>query len=235
MFNNKPVLALIPARGGSKGLPGKNIMLFAGKPLIAWTIEEAKKSKYIDRLIVSTDSEEIAEISRKFGAEVPFLRPEKISTDSASTIDVIEDALNRLINFQSSSFEYCILLQPTSPLRTVKHINESFGLLNKNDQSDSVISVQAIKENPHWMKKINENGFLEDLLDTNDNYNRRQDLPNYYRFNGAIYLFSIKSFLKSKKIMSKKTLPYIMGEKSSVDIDTLSDFERAIDLFKSKE
>ncbi|MBC8555357.1 MAG: acylneuraminate cytidylyltransferase family protein, partial [Candidatus Brocadiales bacterium] len=146
MINNKRILAIIPARGGSKRLPRKNILDLAGKPPIAWSIEAALGSKYIDRVIVSTDDEEIAGISRKYGADVPFMRPNKLATDESSSVDVVLHVINTLKEKGRES-EYIMLLQPTSPLRTMENIDEAVELL-QSSSSDAVISVCEAEHSP---------------------------------------------------------------------------------------
>ena len=167
MLKNKKILAIIPARGGSKGLPGKNIKKLAGKPLIAWTIDQAKKSKYIDKLIVSTDSKEIAEISKKYGAEIPFLRSKKLAQDNSSIYDVIFDAIN-WFKKNNIDFDLIILLEPTSPLRENNDIDNAVELfINNWDKANSLVSVSEIHlENPFITLKI-KGKFIKPLLKTN--------------------------------------------------------------------
>lgn len=228
MINNKSILAIIPARGGSKGIPRKNIKLLNGKPLIAYTIEEALKSKYIDRIVVSTEDEEIASVSKSYGAEVPFLRPKELAKDDTPTIDSILYNVNEL----KEKFDYICLLQCTSPLRQATQIDEAIELSSKKD-GDSVVSVCESEVNPYWMKKI-ENDKMIDFVYNSPNYTRRQDIPMIYRLNGAIYICKTESLLKNKSWYSKVTVPFIMDRITSVDIDDIVDFKFAEYLIKEK-
>lgn len=225
MYKNKRILALIPARGGSKGLPGKNILSFCGKPLLAWSIEQAKKSKFIDTVIVSTDSESIAAIADKFGAEVPFLRPKNISGSSAKTIDAIFHALN-FFDKKMGTFDYVILLQPTSPLRTEQDIDKAISLCFKND-AKAVISVCKTEHSPLWSvrlpKSLSMKGFINPVVANKP----RQSLPDFYRINGAIYFSSTSYLRKNNGFLGIDTIAYVMSRECSVDIDTKLDFEFA--------
>ncbi|MCK4825372.1 acylneuraminate cytidylyltransferase family protein, partial [bacterium] len=187
-MNNKTILALIPARGGSKGIPKKNIKPLLGKPLIAWTIEQAKKSKYFDIIIVSTDSEEIAKISEKYGAEVPFLRPKQLARDSSPTIDAIMHALN-WFEERGEYFDIVVLLEPTSPLRKENDLDNAIELFIKNiDKADSLVSVGEVHlENPYIMKKI-EHGYAKSFMEIDEDMYQRQQLPKVYFPYGVVYL-----------------------------------------------
>lgn len=165
MIGNKCVVAIIPARGGSKGIPRKNIKNLNGKPLIAYTIEEALKSKYVDRVIVSTEDLEIAEISKSFGAEVPFFRPKELAQDDTPGIEPIIHAINYLLNDENYNFDYVMCLQCTSPLRNSKQIDEAI-LEMYNKDADSAVSVCESEVNPYWMKVI-KNGKMVDYLNDN--------------------------------------------------------------------
>lgn len=222
MIGNKKILAIIPARGGSKGLPGKNIRLLNGKPLIVHTIEAALKSKYIDKVIVSTDDSEIMNISKLYGAEVPFLRPKKLATDNSSSIDVVIHCIKWLQNNECKSYDYICLLQCTSPIRNVNHIDESIELLN-DENIDSIVSLTEVEESPYWMKII-DNGRVKPLLQNNNEYTRRQDLPKVYKLNGAIYINSCNDILENKRLYSNEAMPFVMDLEHSMDIDTLEDF-----------
>jgi len=232
MIDGKSVLAIIPARGGSKGVPRKNIKDLCGKPLIAWTIEEALKSKYIDRTIASTEDGEIAEISRKYGAEVPFLRPKELAKDDTPTVDVIIDLINRLEQYEGYKPDYVCVLQCTSPFRKSKHIDEGLEQLINSD-GDFIIGVCESEINPFWMKKI-ENGKLLNFMEDSPTYNRRQDLPTIYRLNGALYIGRTDMLVENKNWYTGNTLPYIMRNKDSIDIDTIMDFKFAELLMKEK-
>lgn len=232
MINNQTVLAIIPARGGSKGVPRKNIRDFCGKPLIAWTIEEALKCKYIDRLLVSTEDQEIAAVAKKYGAEVPFLRPEDLARDETPGIEPVLHAISWLREHEKFSPDLTCTLQCTSPFRKAYQISEALEKLVAGPY-DSIISVCESEVNPYWMKKI-EDGKLKDFMPTGINYTRRQDLPKVYRLNGALYLAWTSLLVRNKNWYTEKTIPYVMDKASSLDIDDLLDFKIAEYLMKEK-
>jgi len=217
------VVAVIPARGGSKRLPKKNILELAGKPLIAWTIEAALKSKSISDVIVSTEDIEIAKIARQFGAKVPYMRSDALATDYTKSIDVVLDLIRR-INF---SYKYIALLQPTSPLRTAIHIDESIEVLKKND-ADAVVSVCKLDYPVEWSNVLPQNGAMDAFFDKNILNMRSQDFPNRYRLNGAIYIIKKNKVKKDGGfVLEKGTYAYLMDRQCSVDIDTKLDFTLA--------
>ncbi len=220
MYKNKKFLAIIPARGGSKGIPNKNIMDICGKPLIAYTIEAAKKSKYIDEFVVSTDSASIKVVAEKYGAKVPFLRPQELSSDTAKSIDVVLHTIDFYKN-KNMNFDYILLLQPTSPLRTFKHLDEAIEKLIEANRN-SLISVREVDENPVIMRTI-QAGKLREVISFGGTNLRRQDLPAFYIFNGAIYINSSDMLVNEKKFVDEDTIPYVMDRESSVDIDTMLD------------
>ena len=222
MIGQQRLLAIIPARGGSKRLPRKNILDLAGKPLIAWTIEAALNSKYIDRLVVSTDDQEIANISIKYGAEVPFLRPKSLATDDSPSIDTVINVLGE-IEIIDQHYDYIVLLQPTSPLRTEIDIDKAIELLEKKS-ADSVISVCEVDHPPHCNNTLPDDGNMQ-LFFRKDNANKRsQDFDIYYRLNGAIYIVKIGRLLKEESLFLKtNTFAYCMDAYSSVDIDKEED------------
>lgn len=232
MIGENKILAIIPARGGSKGIPNKNIKLINGKPLIAHTIEEAIRSKYIDKIIVSTDDAEIAKISRQYGAEIPFMRPPHLAKDDTPGIEPIIHALN-WFKSNNQEFDYVICLQCTSPFRKVEQVDEALEKLMKSN-SDSIVSVCESEVSPYWMKKI-ENGEMKDFLNDIPFYGRRQDTPKIYRLNGAIYISNIETLSKNKSWYSENTLAYIMDRESSIDIDDMIDFKFAEFLMKERE
>lgn len=223
MIKGQRILALIPARGGSKRLPGKNILNFSGKPLIAWSIEAALKSKYIDRVVVSTDDNEIAEVGRKYGANVPFIRPKKIASDEATTIDVALHAINALKNM-GQVYELIILLQPTSPLRVTEDIDRLIEL-SIESKSDCVVSVCEAEHNPLWCNTLPASKSLSGFLEEKIINKRSQDLDKYYRLNGSMYLCNINRLVSENTFFLKdKIIAYEMSQESSVDIDTRLDF-----------
>jgi len=219
---DKKILAIIPARGGSKGVIRKNVRNLAQKPLIAYTIEAAKTSKYLDRIIVSTDDEEISCVSKNYGAEVPFLRPIELAQDDTPGIEPILHCLEWLVNEQGYVPDYVCLLQCTSPLRNQYQINEAIEEM-LNEDADSIVSVYESDKSPYWMKKI-EDGKLKNFLDSNKDYTRRQDIPKAYMLNGAIYICKTDVLIKNKSWYSENTIPFIMDKITSVDIDDINDF-----------
>ena len=224
----KKILSIIPARGGSKGVPRKNIKNLNGKPLIAWTIESSKNSKCIDRLIVSTEDKEISEISQKYGAEVPFLRPDEFSKDDTPGIEPIIHVINYMKNNHNYYPDYVMALQCTSPLRNEKHIDEAIELILSNENADSLISVTEVEHTPYWNKLIDDKGFLSDFIKYDKSkLSRRQDFEKVYRLNGAIYIAKTDMLLTQRTFETKNTISYIMDKKSSVDIDTIEDFNLA--------
>jgi CMP-N-acetylneuraminic acid synthetase len=208
------ILAIIPARGGSKGIPNKNIRLLVGKPLIAWSIDEALKSKYINRVIVSTDSDKLAYVSERHKAET-VKRSDRLATDTAKVIDVALDLLN-FLKKQKYEPDIIILLQPTSPLRTVQDIDKSIRIFLEG-KCESVVSFYE-SDSIAWSFKI-ERGYAKPFLGKKYLKTRRQDLPNIYLPNGAIYVCTPKSLFKYKSFYGKKVLPYIMSKNRSIDID----------------
>jgi len=230
MINDKKILGIIPARGKSKRLPNKNVLPINDKPLIAWTIEAALASKYIDRVVVSTDDKKIAEMSLKLGADIPFMRPKKLATDKSSSVDVVLHLLEKLEE-NGEFYDFIILLQPTSPLRTVQNIDESIELLESKNV-DGVISVCEVNHSPLWCNIIPEDGDLSNFLDEEISKKRSQDLEQYYRLNGAIYICDTKR-LKDERVffIRSKCLAYKMPQEQSVDIDTKFDFMQAEFLF----
>lgn len=221
----KKILAIIPARGGSKGVPRKNIKEICGKPLISYTIEAAKRSKYIDRVIVSTDDIEIETVSKNYGAEVPFLRPNELAGDNSPTIDCVIDVIKRLKIDEGYFPDYIALLQCTSPLRDENHINEAVEEL-MNSKMDGIVSINEVENNPYWTNVIN-NGRLEYFLEEGKKITRRQDLPKIYAMNGAIYIISTEVLIKEKTFEPDNICGYIMNSTESVDIDELLDFKIA--------
>ena len=222
MIKKNKVLAIIPARKGSKRLPNKNKLDLNGKPLIAWTIESAMKSIYIDDIAISTNDEDIVEIAKLYDIDVPFLRPEELSSDKASTMDVIFHT----INFYKSigiCYDIIILLQPTSPLRTSVDIDNSFKLLSKDIKA--IVSVCELDHSPLWSNVLPTNNSLEFFLKEDVQGLRSQDLPQYYRLNGAIYLSRINYLKTNNFFFGNQSKAYIMSTNNSLDIDTKLDFE----------
>jgi len=225
MYRNKKILALIPGRGGSKGLSGKNIKAFLGKPLIAWTIEQAQASKYLDKIIVSTDNIKISKIALKYGAEVPFLRPKKLATSSAKIATVLMHALD-FFEKKLCKFDFIMLLQPTSPLRKPEDIDKAIEFLFRK-KAQTVVSVCPAEHHPFWCCNLKEDGKIKSFLNQSALNRNRQELPAYFRLNGAIYLAKTSFFRKNRKFITKDTYAYKMHYQYSVDIDNELDFDYA--------
>ena len=221
MLKNKTFLAIIPARGGSKRLPRKNILNLCGKPLISWSIEAGLKSKYIDKVVVSSDDTEILNISNEFKVQV-IKRPNELASDTSTSFDVVQHAIDNL-----ESYEYILLLQPTSPLRNENHIDKAIEIL-KEKNADAVISVCEMNHNPLWSNTLDDSLSMEGFISNNLLNNRSQDLKKYYRLNGAIYLCKTDKLLIEKSFFLKKNIfAYVMNSNNSIDIDTKEDFELA--------
>jgi len=217
------MLAVIPARGGSKGVPGKNIKELAGKPLIVYTIEAALDSNIFEKVIVSTDSEEIADIAEKNGAEVPFFRPDDLSGDLVSSDDVIIHALD-FYKQRKVEFNSVCKLQPTSPLRSSEHLKDAYNLFCKK-KANFLVSVCECEHSPMWSGILDENLSLDNFIGDNVKRLCRQELPTFYRLNGAIYMGLTKTFYENRSFLGKKGFAYIMKQDVSIDIDSELDFK----------
>ena len=220
-------IAIIPARSGSKGLPNKNVLMLGNKPLIAYTIEAALKSKEFERVIVSTDSLEYKYIAKKFGAEV-FMRSEELSNDKASSFIVVEDVLKRTDN----EIDYFVLLQVTSPFRNENHIKESINLFENNfNNCDYLVSMQKSDKSSSLIKPIYDNSLKEYKIDYS-NYSRQK--YDEYHPNGAIFIGKVEEYLKQKHFFGEKSIAYFMNKEDSIDIDDSLDFEIAITILNKK-
>jgi CMP-N-acetylneuraminic acid synthetase len=220
----RSLLAVIPARSGSKGLPNKNIANCLGKPLIHWTIEAAKKSSYVDKLCISTDSEKIALVSRQAGGNVPFMRPKHLAGDDSSLLDVVKHAWESCTDEGGNQYDYVLVLQPTSPLRNERHINaaiETFFKLVKND-SDKLASVYEVSQKYGWLMNLNsQNGYINFCMNVTSKNPQRQKLEKYFLPNGAIFI--IKGSEIEKGFYSANTIPFVMSINDSIDIDSVED------------
>lgn len=214
------LIGLIPARGGSKGIKRKNIKEIFGKPLIAWTIRQAIETKSLDKVIVSTDDEEIANISVDFGAEVPFIRPKRISLDDSPGILNVLNLLEEIPETRK-----ILYLQPTSPLREIEDIINIIELQNKHD-AESCISISKAPKHPSWMYKLESNKKMNPIL-TEGTVSRRQDLSEVYVINGALYLGNAEFYKREKKFINSETIGYIMPKDRSIDIDDMDDWRLA--------
>ena len=217
MIGNKKVLAVIPARGGSKGLPNKNLQQLGGKPLLVWTIEAANQSKYIDRLILSSEDPTIIATAKAHHCEVPFIRPRELAADETSGVAPILHALQQLPNY-----DYVVVLQVTSPLRSAVDIDGAIAHC-ENEQAPACVSVVAVKKNPYWMYTLSDNRRLVPLLGGKQ-YLRRQELPAVYCLNGAVYVARSEFLQQQQTFLTSETVAFPMPEERSVDID------RALDL-----
>lgn len=222
-------IAIIPARSGSKGLKDKNIRLLNGKPMLAYSIEAAIKSRVFDSVYVSTDSEIYADIGRKYGAEIPFLRSEQLSTDTAKSWDVVLDALFRYENL-GKRFDMVTLLQPTSPLRDAEEIRNAYEEYQVK-KAKAVVSVCEMEHSPLWSNTLPENLSMDQFVKPQDNQ-ARQRLQTYYRINGAIYMVDVMFLKQDKNIYRQGCFAYIMDGKKSIDIDAQMDFDMAEMLMK---
>ncbi len=219
MINGGKVLAVIAARGGSKGLPGKNIRPVAGRPLIAWSIAAAQASQYIDRTVLSSDDDAIMQAARTCGCEAPFRRPAHLASDEATSISVLLHALDEL-----PGFEYVVLLQATSPLRTAADIDAACAMLAQSG-APACVSVCLAEQSPYWMYRLSAGYELQALLEAPAGATRRQDLPAVYTLNGAVYVARADWLRQTGSFMGPQTVAHVMPAARSIDIDTLEDFE----------
>ena len=213
-------LALIPARGGSKGIPRKNCRLLAGKPLIAWSIEAALASPYIDSVVVSTDDQEIADISRQYGAQVPFMRPSELAQDDSPGMAPVLHALEQL-----PQFDHILLLQPTSPLRTLGEVNRCIEFAVAR-QAKAVVSVNESAQSPYWMYRLDVDSYLSQLIPSSE-FTSRQQLPPVFSLNGALYFANCEWLKKTQTFLTHETLGFVMPIEQSLDIDTPFDWKIA--------
>ena len=221
MYKNKKFLAIIPARGGSKRLPHKNVLDLNGKPLIAYSIEAGLNSSYIDKVVVTSDDDEILTISKKYGA-VTINRPDELASDAATTFDAIKHTVDNC-----EKYDYIVLLQPTSPLRNEKHLDEAVELL-ESKKSNAVVSVCEMEHSPLWSNTLDESLSMAGFLKDEALNKRSQDLEKYYRLNGAIYICKTEKLLEEKSFFLKENIyAYVMDRENSIDIDEEIDFKIA--------
>lgn len=213
------VIAIIPARGGSKGIPRKNLVNFSGKPLMQWTIDAALESKYITDVVVSSDDDEILNEAQKTKEVLALKRPIELAQDTSKTEPVLTHVLESL---NGRKYDYLILLQPTSPLRTSKDIDLAFEKL-LNSEGTSLISVCELEHHPYKSFKIDEKGYLQGIINNNYPFYPRQELAKTYRANGAIYIIEEAAFMKKNTLLTNKTTHFEMSIESSLDIDTIND------------
>lgn len=217
MIDGKTVLAVIPARGGSKKLPRKNVIPVMGKPLLAWTVDEARKSRYIDRVVLSSDDDEIIDVARRLGLEVPFRRPAELAMDDTPTNDVLLHLLAKI-----QGYDYLVLLQITSPMRTAEDIDGCIEDCVKANAS-SCVSICLAEKNPYYFRTLDSQKRLQPLIGSSHHIGRRQDLPDVYVINGAVYVAPVHSFIEHKTFFTPETRGYVMPAERSIDIDTQKD------------
>lgn len=220
------ILAIIPARAGSKGLPKKNSMVLNGKPLISWTIDAALDSSVFSQVVVSTDCPKLAEIANQCGANVPFLRPASLSTDSALTSDVIIHALEHF-KCRGSEFDIVVLLQPTSPLRTSDDILRALEYFVTQKDKSSLVSVCEAPSKIGWLLSEADNGRIRFCFEVSPINLSRQNLPRYFLPNGAIFISWVRSFFKEQTFYTENSVKFLMPAERSIDIDTQEDFVEA--------
>lgn len=218
MIGERKVLALIPARGGSQRLPGKNILSVCGRPLLAWSIDAARGSRCIDRVVLSSEDEAIIAAARACGCEVPFRRPDVLASDTASTTDVVLHALDAL-----PGYDVVVLLQPTSPLRTASDIDaacEKFA----TSSAPACVSVSRVEQNPYWMYRLGDDDALLPIIEPSEAA-RRQDLPDVYMLNGAVYIAATAWLRQTRTFLTRDTVAHVMPVDRALDIDTAADLE----------
>ena len=224
MYKNKTFLAIIPARGGSKGLLGKNIKELCGKPLIAWSIETGLKSKYLDEVVVSTDYQNIANIAKQYGASVPFLRPDYLANDTATSFDAIKHTIDYYKNELNKEFDYIVLLEPTSPLREIDDIDKSIEQLLNSDASSIVGISKTEDQNPAFLINKNDKSFITGYENKDMKVFRRQDIKDVYFFEGTIYISKTNILVDKKAFYHDDTIGYVVPKYKSLEIDDIDDF-----------
>lgn len=233
-MQNSSILTIIPARAGSKRVVNKNIKLLHGKPLIQWTIDAALQVSDLSEIMVSTDSKQISDIAESAGAKVPFIRPKKLAQDTSSSAAVVQHAIE-YYRKQDQVFDYVLLLQPTSPLRTALHIQQAIDLC-VGKQANGIVSVCKTEHSPLWANTITPDGDMSGFVPKQLLNVRSQDLPTYYRLNGAIYLAKVSAFEQENTfLLSEKLFSYHMDSESSVDIDEELDFDLAQLIMERKD
>ena len=229
MINKQKVLGIVPARSGSKGLKNKNVLNFKGHPLLTWPLRALKENKIVDKVLVSTDSEEYQKLALEYGAEAPFLRPKRISSSSASTFDVLEHAI-KFYQKQNQYFEYIVMLEPTSPLTTSEDISDCLKLLHrKRKNADALISVgKLIDTHPSFSIKIDKNSFMNPYVGFKKfSALRRQELEDLYFLDGSIYISKIETLLKKRSFHHERTIAKEMPKFKNIEIDSIEDFHIA--------
>jgi len=232
MIEGKRILAIVPARGGSKGLPGKNILPICGKPLISWSIDKARRSRYLDLILVTTDSEEIAGIAKESGAYVPFLRPPELASDYSSTYDAIRHALNFMEKSENQRFDYVVLLEPTSPLREDDDIDRMLEkLLAHQNEFDSIISVGEVGEHPSLLKRLIDNRMEPFCPEVVQNNRRQDNEPAYFPY-GVAYISKTDALIEQNTFYTARCTYYVIKDYQKVEVDDIYDFLCAESIMK---
>ncbi len=223
MINGKTVLCLITARGGSKGLPGKSVRELQGKPLIAWTVEAAKNSRFVDRVILTTDSDEIADAGARFGADVPFMRPAEFATDLAKQEDAVLHAMN-WCEKNDRAYDYLLLLTPTNPLRGVEDIDKGIESVANHPEAKAAITVYPCDHPPMQSNVIPDDLCLKDFMPDELKLKNRQEFPVHYQLSGAVCIIEWDYFKKEGTLLTPLTYALKTDSRVGLDIDTLKDF-----------
>jgi CMP-N,N'-diacetyllegionaminic acid synthase len=224
MYKGKTFLGIIPARAGSKGLPGKNIKSLCGKPLIAWSIEAGNNSKYLDEVMVTTDGVEIAEIAKKYGANVPFLRPKELADDTTSSFEVIKHTIDFYKNQLNKKFDYIVLLEPTSPLRESSDIDKAIEML-LNSKADSIVGIcKTESQNPAFLVLKDSNNYIRGYENNKIKVLRRQEIKDVFFLEGSVYISKTDVYLKKKTFYHENTIGYEVPKYKSLEIDDIYDF-----------
>ena len=219
MIGTDLILGLIPARGGSKGIPRKNLRTVTGKPLLAWAIEQGKRSRYIDRLVLSSEDDEIMQVAAEFGCDVPFRRPAELAADETPGIEPVLHAIDKL-----PGYKYVVLLQPTSPLRTTEDIDACISLCFEKG-APACVSVTSCEEHPYHMFWCDEKLRLTPLLQDGQSIFRRQQLPPIFRLNGAVYVAECSWLQETRSFITTETIGYEMPAERSLDVDKEADLQ----------
>ena len=229
MFQKKTILSFIGARAGSKGLKNKNVRVFGGKPLLCWSVEASLKSAYVDRTVVSTDGKEIANIAKEVGADVPFLRPVELAQDQSSIFDSIIHGITWIREHENLSYDYILLLMPTSPLRSsedIDHILEYY-FQNRKTESDTLVCVDPLPETFGWAMAPSQNGYIDFCFKSAGGVANRQELPKLFLPSGLVYIAPTSVMLEKENFYTEKTIFYITDPQKTIDIDTEEEWQKA--------
>lgn len=225
MIGKSSVLAVIPARGGSKGLPGKNMLEFEGRPLVSWAMLSAVQSQFVDRVVLSTDDARIKETGEALGVDIPYIRPSHLANDTSPVVDTIIDLMTYMETREDRRYDLIVLLQPTSPFRTHEHVDKALLAMNSGGH-ESLISCKRAKHPPNWYVRRNDDATIE-LLAERDSTTRQRQYYEYYQFNGAVYISKWENLKSDKSFYTPPCTLFLMSEEDSIDIDSAYDFEFA--------